>query len=274
MSAPSSTSSTRRCASERARCGPTSTCTWRRASSSPCSARTARARPACCARSSGCSRSPPAGSASPARTCGAAAARSATSRSSAASTRSPRCGRATSSGSASTGIAGASVRSAQRGGRAARNSTRRSPRWTRCAYADRPVGQLSGGEQQRVRIAQALATDPTLLLCDEPLLSLDLQHQQAVTALVDRRRRTHDTAVVFVTHEINPVLPYVDRVLYLAGGRFRVGTVDEVMTSRHAVRAVRRPGRGHPHRQPDPRRRRRRTSTCTSTTTSRAAVEP
>jgi zinc/manganese transport system ATP-binding protein len=99
------------------------------------------------------------------------------------------------------------------------------------AYADRPVGQLSGGEQQRVRIAQALATDPTLLLCDEPLLSLDLQHQQAVTALVDRRRRTRDTAVLFVTHEINPVLPYVDRVLYLAGGRFRVGTVDEVMTS-------------------------------------------
>jgi zinc/manganese transport system ATP-binding protein len=99
------------------------------------------------------------------------------------------------------------------------------------AYADRPVGQLSGGEQQRVRIAQALATDPTLLLCDEPLLSLDLQHQQAVTALVDRRRRTHGTAVLFVTHEINPVLPYVDRVLYLAGGRFRVGTVDEVMTS-------------------------------------------
>jgi zinc/manganese transport system ATP-binding protein len=98
-------------------------------------------------------------------------------------------------------------------------------------YADLPVGVLSGGEQQRVRIAQALATDPRLLLCDEPLLSLDLNHQAAITALIDRRRHTNDTAVVFVTHEINPVLPYVDRVLYLAGGRFRVGTVDEVMTS-------------------------------------------
>jgi zinc/manganese transport system ATP-binding protein len=98
-------------------------------------------------------------------------------------------------------------------------------------YADRPVGQLSGGEQQRVRIAQALATDPMLLLCDEPLLSLDLQHQQSVTSLVDRRRRSHDTAVIFVTHEINPVLPYVDRVLYLAGGRFCIGTAEEVMTS-------------------------------------------
>jgi len=99
------------------------------------------------------------------------------------------------------------------------------------AYADKPVGLLSGGEQQRVRIAQALVADPVLLLCDEPLLSLDLASQQVVTGLVDRRRRDHDTAVVFVTHEINPVLPYVDRVLYLAGGRFRVGTVEEVLNS-------------------------------------------
>ena len=91
---------------------------------------------------------------------------------------------------------------------------------------------LSGGEQQRVRIAQALVADPPLLLCDEPLLSLDLRSQRTVTALVDRRRREHDTAVLFVTHEINPVLPYVDRVLYLAGGRFRIGTVDEVLTPR------------------------------------------
>jgi zinc/manganese transport system ATP-binding protein len=98
------------------------------------------------------------------------------------------------------------------------------------SYADRPVGQLSGGEQQRIRIAQAIATDPALLLCDEPLLSLDLNHQSLVTQLVDRRRREHGTAVLFVTHEINPVLQYVDRVLYLAGGRFRIGPVEEVMT--------------------------------------------
>jgi zinc/manganese transport system ATP-binding protein len=99
------------------------------------------------------------------------------------------------------------------------------------SYADQPLGLLSGGEQQRVRVAQALATDPILLLCDEPLLSLDLNHQQAVTALVDRRRREHGTAVVFVTHEINPILRYVDRVLYLAGGRFRIGPPEQVMTS-------------------------------------------
>lgn len=99
------------------------------------------------------------------------------------------------------------------------------------AYADVPVGLLSGGERQRVRIGQALATDPRILLCDEPLLSLDLHHQRSVTELVDARRRSHGTAVVFVTHEINPVLGLVDRVLYLARGGFRVGTPDEVLTS-------------------------------------------
>jgi zinc/manganese transport system ATP-binding protein len=98
-------------------------------------------------------------------------------------------------------------------------------------YADAPIGLLSGGEQQRVRIAQALATDPALLLCDEPLLSLDLRHQRAVAEMIDRRRRQHDTAVVFVTHEINPVLDLVDRVLYLAGGGHRIGPPSEVLTS-------------------------------------------
>ncbi|MER5216838.1 ATP-binding cassette domain-containing protein [Streptomyces sp. NPDC002838] len=99
------------------------------------------------------------------------------------------------------------------------------------AYADVPVGLLSGGERQRVRIGQALATDPRILLCDEPLLSLDLHHQRAVTELVDARRRSHNTAVVFVTHEINPVLGLVDRVLYFARGSYRVGTPDDVLTS-------------------------------------------
>jgi zinc/manganese transport system ATP-binding protein len=99
------------------------------------------------------------------------------------------------------------------------------------AYADAPVGRLSGGEQQRLRVAQALVGDPAVLLCDEPLLSLDLAHQRVVTELIDRRRRSAGTAVLFVTHEINPVLPLVDRVLYLVDGRFRVGPTDEVMTS-------------------------------------------
>jgi zinc/manganese transport system ATP-binding protein len=96
---------------------------------------------------------------------------------------------------------------------------------------DVAVGVMSGGELQRMRVAQALVTNPTLLLCDEPLLNLDPGSARLVSALIDARRREADTAVLFVTHEVNPVLPYVDRVLYLVDGRFRIGTVAEVMTS-------------------------------------------
>ena len=99
------------------------------------------------------------------------------------------------------------------------------------AFADAPMGTMSGGEQQRLRVAQALVGDPKVLLCDEPLLSLDIANQRLVSDLIDRRRRTADTAVLFVTHEINPILPLVDRVLYLVDGQFRIGTPDEVMTS-------------------------------------------
>jgi zinc/manganese transport system ATP-binding protein len=95
--------------------------------------------------------------------------------------------------------------------------------------ADVPIGLLSGGEQQRLRIAQALVSDPALLLCDEPLLSLDLRSQRVVVDLLDQRRRGRSTTVVFVTHEINPILPFVDRVLYLAPGSWAVGTPDEVL---------------------------------------------
>ena len=98
-------------------------------------------------------------------------------------------------------------------------------------YARVPVAALSGGEQQRLRVGQSLAADPRLLLCDEPLASLDLRAQRAVSDLIDRRRRARVIGVLFVTHDVNPVLGHVDRVLYLAGGRFRVGTPDEVLRS-------------------------------------------
>lgn len=98
-------------------------------------------------------------------------------------------------------------------------------------FVDDPIGNLSGGEQQRIRVAQALVSDPALLLCDEPLISLDLHHQQVVSQLIDRRRRTHETPVVFITHDINPVLSMTDRILYLADGRHRVGTPDEILRS-------------------------------------------
>ncbi|WP_238596905.1 metal ABC transporter ATP-binding protein [Corynebacterium heidelbergense] len=99
-------------------------------------------------------------------------------------------------------------------------------------FAKRRVGELSGGQQQLIRQAQALAGDPKLLLCDEPLLSMDLRAQRRTVELLDARRREHGTAVVFVTHGINPILDVTDRVLYLTPHGHCIGTVDEVMTTR------------------------------------------
>jgi len=99
-------------------------------------------------------------------------------------------------------------------------------------YADRRVGLLSGGEQQRLRVGQALADEPSLLLCDEPLSNLDLANQVAVTDIIDRQRRERHAAVLFVTHDVNPILGRVDRILYIAGGRFVLGTPEEVLQTR------------------------------------------
>ena len=70
-----------------------------------------------------------------------------------------------------------------------------------------------------------------VLLADEPLLSLDLSYQRVITELLDARRRRSGTPILFVTHDINPILPMVDRVLYLAPGRWAIGTADEVLTT-------------------------------------------
>jgi zinc/manganese transport system ATP-binding protein len=99
------------------------------------------------------------------------------------------------------------------------------------AYADAPIGRLSGGEQQRLRIAQALVGDPHLLLCDEPLASLDLHHQEEITGLIDGWHRRTGRTVLFVTHDVNPILPLVDRVLFVVNGRWAAGPPDEILTS-------------------------------------------
>ena len=99
------------------------------------------------------------------------------------------------------------------------------------ALADAPVGRLSGGEQQRLRIAQALAGNPRLLLLDEPLLNLDLHHQREVCDLIAAWSQRTGAAVVFVTHDVNPVLRFTDRVLAVAGGRWAAGTPDQVLTT-------------------------------------------
>jgi zinc/manganese transport system ATP-binding protein len=98
-------------------------------------------------------------------------------------------------------------------------------------YADRALGELSGGEQQRLLIATALVRRPQLLILDEPLDSLDLPNQAAVAGLIRRIASAEDVAVLLVAHDVNPLAAYLDRVVYLAGGRALCGEVDEVITA-------------------------------------------
>jgi zinc/manganese transport system ATP-binding protein len=98
-------------------------------------------------------------------------------------------------------------------------------------FADTRVGLLSGGEQQRVLIAHALASRPRLLLLDEPLANLDLRSASEVVALVAGIARRQRLAVLISAHEINPLLPVMDRIVYLAAGRAVQGRSEEVVTS-------------------------------------------
>lgn len=96
-------------------------------------------------------------------------------------------------------------------------------------YAGRPIGALSGGEQQRLLIAQALVSEPRLLILDEPLDSLDLPNQRAVAALLERICRTRGVTILLVAHDVNPLLSYLDRVVYFGAGQAVVGTPREVI---------------------------------------------
>jgi zinc/manganese transport system ATP-binding protein len=98
-------------------------------------------------------------------------------------------------------------------------------------YARRPVGECSGGEQQRLLIAQALARRPSLLLLDEPLDSLDLPNQAGVAGLIERICREQQVTVLVVAHDVNPILGFLDRVVYLAGGGAASGAPHEVITT-------------------------------------------
>ncbi|MFM5952632.1 MAG: metal ABC transporter ATP-binding protein [Micrococcales bacterium] len=93
------------------------------------------------------------------------------------------------------------------------------------------ISEMSGGELQRFRVGQAVISEPDLILADEPLSALDYNQQAAIAELLKRESREHNAAVLFVTHDVNPILDMVDRVLYLAEGQFRIGTPDEVLTS-------------------------------------------
>lgn len=98
-------------------------------------------------------------------------------------------------------------------------------------YAHRPIGELSGGEQQRLLIAQALVTRPRILLLDEPLESLDLHNQQIISALIRRISQEQQVTVLMVAHDVNPILSYLDRVIYIGRSHTAIGAPQEVITS-------------------------------------------
>jgi zinc/manganese transport system ATP-binding protein len=98
-------------------------------------------------------------------------------------------------------------------------------------YAHRPFTALSGGEKQRVRLAQALLGSPRLLILDEPLISLDPRRQAAMIKCVADVRATTGATILFVAHDINPLVGVLDRVIYVAGGGAAIGSADEVISS-------------------------------------------
>ena len=91
--------------------------------------------------------------------------------------------------------------------------------------------RLSGGQRQRVSLARALVHNPRLLLLDEPLASLDLRSQHEIIHLVDRLRRERNIAVLFVSHDLNPLLEVLDSLIYILDGQPVAGTLDEVLES-------------------------------------------
>jgi zinc/manganese transport system ATP-binding protein len=97
--------------------------------------------------------------------------------------------------------------------------------------AHQPLAELSGGQRQRLLLAQALLGRPRLLVLDEPLISLDPHHQQAVVALVCRLQQELGLTVLFSAHDLNPLLGVMDQVLYLAGGGAALGPVEDVITA-------------------------------------------
>src|SRR5207244_11714973 len=104
------------------------------------------------------------------------------------------------------------------------------------AYAERPIGELSGGEQQRLLIAQALVTGARMLMLDEPLESLDLNNQQAISDLIRTICERQGVTVLLVAHDVNPILPFVDRVVYVAGGHVLCGKPEEVIRTETLTR--------------------------------------
>ena len=97
--------------------------------------------------------------------------------------------------------------------------------------AEVPFYQLSGGEKQRVQLAQSLLGKPKLLLLDEPLASLDPYHQQQLVSIIGNVKKITGATILFIAHDINPLLHVIDRIWYLAGGKAALGTLEEVLSN-------------------------------------------
>jgi iron complex transport system ATP-binding protein len=95
------------------------------------------------------------------------------------------------------------------------------------------IGQLSGGEQQRVFIARAICQEPEIMLLDEPTAALDLAHQVKVMDLMEKLKMEKDITVVMVSHDVNLAAMYGDQVLLLKDGEVvSIGTSAEVLSFR------------------------------------------
>ena len=103
-------------------------------------------------------------------------------------------------------------------------------------YAHRTIGELSGGEQQRLLIAQALVPGARMLFLDEPLESLDLNNQQAISGLIQQICQTMQVTVLLVAHDVNPILPFLDRVIYVAQGQAVCGKPEDVIRTETLTR--------------------------------------
>ncbi|MDA4135441.1 MAG: ABC transporter ATP-binding protein [Thaumarchaeota archaeon] len=95
----------------------------------------------------------------------------------------------------------------------------------------RPLGVLSGGELQRVFLAEALVSNPDILLLDEPLSNLDLRRETDLLHLVNDVVRKRGVTALLIAHNINPLLPHLDKVMYVANGKVATGKPSEVLTS-------------------------------------------
>jgi iron complex transport system ATP-binding protein len=110
------------------------------------------------------------------------------------------------------------------------------------AFSDRQIAKLSGGEQQRVLLARALAQSTPVLLLDEPTNHLDLQHQTNLLSLVKSLAKQKQLAVLMALHDLNLVSFFADRVALLVDGELRhIGTPQEVIRAEHISAAYRTP---------------------------------